>query len=355
MSLPTFVYDGMAAAMRLLPAETAHDLSMQGMASPLFAKLPIPDLRHTNTLGVRHPALGKLRHPIGLAAGFDKNALALPSFHRLHFAALETGTITPKPQPGNPKPRLFRYPDSRAIVNRMGFNSDGHDAVKARLKAAQLERDGDNGMVLGINLGKNKNTANADALGEYLAGFGAFDELADYFVVNISSPNTAGLRELASPAFIKALAEGITTEERAKTFVKLDPDMDKALFQELIAALAEHAFGGAILCNTHRVSWPEAGGQSGQPLTSLSQTFLEWAYEVHRGALPMIASGGVFSGLDVYQRLRRGAFMVQIYTAFVYRGPLTVHKILTELDQELSLRGITDVSEIIGSFYTDPQ
>lgn len=344
--LPNFVYDGLAAAMRLLPPETAHDLSMQAMGSPYFAKLPIPPLVLTSNMAVSHPALGELRHPIGLAAGFDKNALALPAFQRLHFAALETGTITPKPQPGNPKPRLFRYPDSRSIVNRMGFNSDGHEAVKRRLSATDLSA-----MLLGINLGKNKTTPNADALSEYLAGFAAFADHAGYFVVNISSPNTAGLRELASPDFIGALADGLSTADLAKTFVKLDPDMDKALFQELIAALTERRFGGVILCNTHRVDWPQAGGQSGQPLTSLSQTFLEWAWEVHRGALPMIASGGVFSGLDVYQRLARGAFMVQIYTAFVYRGPLTVQKILTELDEELKLRGIAKLSDVIGSFY----
>lgn len=344
--LPDFIYEGLASAMRLLPPETAHDLSMQAMASPQFARLPIPPLAVDHNLAVSHPALGELRHPIGLAAGFDKNALALPAFQRMHFAALETGTITPKPQPGNPKPRLFRYPDSRSIINRMGFNSDGHAAVRQRIADTDI---GD--MVLGINLGKNKATPNADALTEYLAGFATFADFADYFVVNISSPNTAGLRELASPAFIGDLADGLTEAERGKTFVKLDPDMDKALFQELIAALAERKFGGVILCNTHRVTWPEAGGQSGQPLTSQSQTFLEWAYEVHKGALPMIASGGVFSGLDVYQRLSRGAFMVQIYTAFIYRGPLTVQKILTELDEELRLRGISKLSDVIGSFY----
>ncbi|MFW7381030.1 MAG: quinone-dependent dihydroorotate dehydrogenase [Oligoflexus sp.] len=336
------------AMLRMLPAETAHDLGIGILASRWFRMLPVPNFQiNYNGLTVDIPGIGRCRHPIGLAAGFDKNARAPLGFSRLGLAMLELGTITPRPQPGNPKPRMFRLPDQRALINRMGFNSEGSKVVLQRLQKlprSQIE------VPLGINLGKNKDTANAAAIDDFTSGIEQFQHLADYFVINISSPNTQGLRSLANEEFLAQLANDHRAK-RHKLWIKLDPDMSKKDFQSLIEVIGKLGFQGLILTNTHKVDWPEAGGQSGHPLSVAANARLEWAYEVHRGSIPMIASGGILSGLDVLERIIRGAAAVQVYSALVYRGPWAVMKMLRELNAEMMLRGISHLSDVQASYY----
>ena len=336
------------AVLRLLPPELAHDIGIWMLEKGVLDKIPLPSSTEWMTgLATNIPGIGQLPHPIGLAAGFDKNARAPGGFARMGFSFLELGTVTPNPQPGNPKPRMFRYPEQLTLINRMGFNSEGAQVVAGRLK----ELDWDHSRVpLGINLGKNKSTPNDEALSDYLDGLKSFLPYGDYFVINISSPNTEGLRNLAEEEFLDILAKEVPGS-LSKIWVKLDPDTPKDQFQKIVACLMRNQYQGIILCNTHRVDWPQTGGLSGHPLTSISQSRLEWAYEVHQGKMFMIASGGIFSGLDVIERIRRGAHAVQLYSALVYRGPFAVLEILEELSAELKLRGVSCLSDIRGTHY----
>jgi dihydroorotate dehydrogenase len=338
------------ALLRLLPAEAAHDLGMWCLERDLMRFLPAPAYSsNLNGLAMNLPGIGDLSHPIGLAAGFDKNARAPRGFARMGLAFLEVGTITPQPQPGNPKPRLFRLDDQMGLINRMGFNSEGISRVKDRLTEHRWSHEP---VPMGINLGKNKATPNEAAIEDYSLGLESFASLAKYFVINVSSPNTTGLRGLANEHFLRELA---ARHRRLlpKLWVKLDPDMRRSDFQILVKSIADIGFQGLVLTNTHRVEQPQVGGLSGVAVSAQSTACLEWAYEVTRGALPMIASGGILTGQDVYQRIARGASAVQIYSALVYRGPLAVYEMLRELRAEMSLRGVAFLSDIKGSYYKD--
>lgn len=337
-----------AALLRLLPAEAAHEFGIWLLRHGALNCLPAPFFEPW-TVGMRTavPGIGELAHPLGLAAGFDKQCLAPVGFARLGFAFLEIGTVTPHPQGGNPKPRLFRQPDQHAIINRMGFNSDGAQTVAARLRSLDWRHDA---VPLGVNCGKNKATEADSAIQDYLQVIEVFRDLARYFVINISSPNTPGLRDLATPEFIHGLADELGSR-LSGVWIKLDPDMPRREFQAVIEAITERGFQGIIVSNTHRVIEPEVGGQSGHPLAALSLSCLEWAYEVHKGQLPMIASGGVLSGTDVFAKIARGALAVQVYTALIYRGPWVVAKLLRELAAELRLRGFSHVDDARGSHY----
>lgn len=339
----------LTAVLRQLPAETAHDIGMFAMSRGMLDFMPAPKPANVSIpLQVELPGIGRLRHPIGLAAGFDKNARCPSAFERMGMSFIELGTVTPRPQPGNPKPRLFRYPESRAIINRMGFNSDGAEVVLKRLQALQWSPAR---VPLGVNVGKNKQTPSESAVDDFVNGVMAFENYTAWLTVNISSPNTPGLRDLASPGFIRDLACAVGVH-RTKCWIKLDPDMDRQNFQALIEAIRTHEFRGVILSNTHRVEWPEVGGQSGHPLLSPANSILEWAWDVTKGSLPVIASGGVLSGIDAFHKLARGATAVQIYTALVYRGPGAVARICEELAAELTLRGFSSAEEAIGSWYS---
>lgn len=333
------------ACLRLLPAENAHNCGILALESGLLRTLPAPRfVNHGVSMESDLPGIGALRHPIGLAAGFDKNARALHGFEQLGFSFLEIGTVTPKPQEGNPKPRVFRDEGQRAIVNRMGFNSEGSAAVARRIRRAKWTHYN---IPLGINVGKNKSTPTDQALKDYLQGLRTFEDLGRYFVINVSSPNTPGLRALATPEFIKELAQE-AGPLAAKSWIKLDPDMERRHFQTLIETIGTSGFRGLVLSNTHRVECPQAGGQSGHPLLSLSNTVLEWAWQVHKGSIPTIATGGILSGVDVFHKIARGASAVQLYTALVYRGPGAVSRIYEELALELKLRGFGSVRDAIG-------
>ncbi len=337
------------ALLRLLPAEAAHDVGLWLLERDLLDWMPIPSLTPLlDGLESQVPGIGDLAHPIGLAAGFDKNARAPHGFARMGLSFLELGTITPRAQSGNPQPRLFRLEDQLGLVNRMGFNSQGAERVLARLKKLAWNHDP---VPLGINLGKNKDTSAEAAIEDFSHGLEVFSAQARYFVINVSSPNTEGLRGLANEQFLNELAFR-HKKDLSRIWVKLDPDMPKKAFQSLVSALAKAGFQGLVLTNTHRVEQPEKGGMSGHPMALQANACLEWAYEVTQGALPLIASGGILSGQDVYQRMARGACAVQIYTSLVYRGPLAVALMLQELKAEMELRGVKFLSDVKGSFYT---
>ena len=342
------VADAGAAMLRCLPAEVAHELGIWMLESGLADWLPRPNFGSLLS-GMRMdvPGVGQLVHPIGLAAGFDKHGRCPHALRKLGFSFIELGTVTPQPQPGNPRPRLFREPEIRGLINRMGFNSDGASAVAARLKRYRWNHDG---VPLGVNVGKNKQTAAAAARDDYLRGIEAFAGLGRYLVMNLSSPNTPGLRDLATREFIEEMGQELSGRT-SQVWIKLDPDQDRQNFQDVIEAVASSKFAGVILTNTHRVVAPEVGGLSGAPIASMACTRLEWAWQVHKGALPMIASGGIMSGVDVMERLIRGACAVQVYTAFIYRGPWVVLKMLRELADEMKLRGFACAEDAVGTFY----
>jgi dihydroorotate dehydrogenase len=325
----------------------AHQIALRAMASSLRSFLPRPpETGLSRDLSTQLPGIGELRHPVGLAAGYDKDATAIQGWGRMGFSFGEVGTVTPRPQPGNDRPRLWRQKDQMALVNRMGFNGQGVERVAARLSAAAWDHDA---LPLGVNAGKNKLTPQEDAYRDYVEVIHRCQNLARFFVVNVSSPNTPGLRGLATPEFLGELAQELGPKILPRVWVKYDPDMNKASFQALVEATEKWGFQGLVLTNTHRVEWPWQGGQSGHSLATPAAQRLDWAYEVHQGRLPMIASGGILSGGDVFQRLIRGASAVEIFTALVYRGPWAVALILGELEAELHLCQAKSVTEVIGS------
>lgn len=294
--------------------------------------------------------------PIGIAAGFDKNAEAVGPLFDLGFGFVEIGSVTPLPQAGNSRPRLFRLATDRAVINRMGFNSDGHAAVARRL--AGVTRRG----VLGVNLGRNKDSA--DAVADYVGGVRILGPLADYLVVNVSSPNTPGLRQLQDPEPLRRLLtavcearDGIAVERPVPVLLKIAPD----LADDDLAQIADVALGvpidGLVATNT-TIDRPagltdprkaEAGGLSGRPLFEPSTRVLGRLYDLTAGRLPLVGVGGVASGADAYAKIRAGASLVQLYTGLVYGGPNLVGDILADLAALLRRDGFTDLKDAVGA------
>ena len=348
-SLKRFLAEGGAWCLRQLPPEMAHNLGLQLLRSPYFYRhLPgIPpssvDLSVPFPIGTHQHH--RLAHPIGLAAGYDKNGAVLTGLSKLGFSFMEVGTLTPRAQLGNPTPRIFRLSERRELINSMGFPNLGMNTAKTYLENFNHKLGG----WVGINIGKNLITPQDHALEDYLSVLQNLKDQGHYFVINVSSPNTAGLRSLAHPTFFEVLAERISSLESGlltKTWIKLDPDSSPSDFQQNIQSILAKSFAGVILCNTHAVRRPYKGGLSGSSLRSFSLQRLALAREVHEGHLPMIAVGGISTGSDVLQALMLGACCVQIYTALVYRGPWAVIKILQELEEEMSLQGLTSLSEL---------
>ena len=351
MPLKVTLADCLTRFLRNLPAELAHDFAIWGLQRNLVQTFIEPKLLQgeiISGLSLKIPGIGSLKHPIGLAAGFDKNAKCIQALSHLGFSMIEVGTITPKAQSGNPKPRLFRVPDAMGLINRMGFNNEGMEACAQRLETLNWQNDR---CPIGINSGKNKLTSESHAVDDYVAVLTKCKNLGQYFVVNVSSPNTSGLRQLATPSFLGLVIEAVP-DLKSRLFVKLDPDMDRQQLQTIICYLAEQGVQGVILTNTHKVQWPQSGGLSGHSLSATTMSRLEWAHQVHKGSLTMLAAGGIMTGQDVYQALIRGAAAVQIYTAMIYRGPYVVWKMLLELQSELQLRGVTHLEDVVGSYYS---
>ncbi|MGF1562531.1 MAG: quinone-dependent dihydroorotate dehydrogenase [Geminicoccaceae bacterium] len=342
----------LSALARLLPPETAHDLAVPFLAHGLLP--PLGQVRssrlHSQVLGLDLP------HPIGLAAGFDKNAEAHPGLFRAGFAFVEIGTVTPEPQAGNPKPRLFRLSEDAAIINRMGFNSDGLEAVAARLTKRRPKG------VIGINLGKNK--ASADATADYLSGLERLYAFADYIAINVSSPNTPGLRDLQRRDQLDALLAAIMAKRNAlaaggtpkPVLLKVAPDLDDADEHDIADVAKAQAVDGLIISNTtlarpdslRGAAKEEAGGLSGAPLYAASTAQLGRFYRLTGGGMPLIGVGGVASAEQAYGKIRHGASLVQIYTALIYQGPYVALGIAKGLDRLLERDGFSHVSQVIG-------
>lgn len=291
-------------------------------------------------------------NPVGLAAGFDKNAVAFEAALDLGFGFVEVGGVTPLPQKGNPKPRLFRLERDRAVINRMGFNNDGLAVVEARLR-----RRGRRGIV-GVNLGKNKDQADPNA--DYATLAGALCRYADFLVINVSSPNTPGLRALQSAepliGIIRA-ARGVMSAEGPPLLVKLAPDLGRDDLAAVVAVARQEKLDGIVVSNT-TLSRPadlraperaEAGGLSGAPLFPLSTQVLRDVYALTHGEIPLIGVGGIASGADAYAKIRAGASLVQLYSALVFEGPGLVNKIKADLAALLKRDGFASVAAAVGA------
>ncbi len=347
------LFDLATPLLRLLPPEAAHRASISALRAGIAPAPPEPD----------PPSLGialwgwQFPNPIGLAAGYDKNAEVPDAMLRFGFGFVETGTVTPRPQRGNPKPRLFRLVEDRALVNRLGFNNEGLDAVRARL----VRRRGQAGLV-GANLGKNKDSA--DAIADYVAGVYALGAVADYLVVNVSSPNTPGLRDLQRKESLLTLISALKSARAAAAasdppplLLKIAPDLSAGERAEIAEAALETAIDGMIISNT-TVARPadlksrharESGGLSGKPLFAPSTALLAEMWRRTRGDIPLIGVGGVSSGADAYAKIRAGASLVQLYTALVYEGPGLVRRIKRDLAALLVRDGFANIADAVGA------
>ncbi|XP_066503975.1 dihydroorotate dehydrogenase (quinone), mitochondrial [Hoplias malabaricus] len=350
----------MPVLRNLVGAELAHVMSVRLLSLGI-----VPWNRYQDPASLEVKVMGqRFTNPVGMAAGFDKDGEAVDALYRLGFGFVEVGTITPKPQEGNPKPRVFRLVADQAVINRYGFNSCGLLAVQERLKAragvqSELTRAG---KVLGINLGKNK--LSPDAVADYLEGVRTLGPLADYLVVNVSSPNTPGLRNLQGKEELRHLLEKVLKERdsleeknRPPVMVKIAPDLSEQDKQDIAEVITELGVDGLIVSNT-TISRPETlqdpnrneiGGLSGQPLKEMSTQVVREMYSLTKGKVPIIGVGGVASGQDALDKIRAGASLVQLYTALVYQGPPVVSKIKRELHELLTAQGFSNVSEAVGA------
>jgi len=336
-----------AWALRQLDPETAHRLAIRALQmTPLPAPGADDPILKTTIAGL------EMSNPVGLAAGLDKNGEALEGLSRLGFGAVECGSVTPRAQPGNPKPRLFRLAEDRAIINRMGFNNEGLEPFAARLAQRPTRA------AIGANLGANKDTE--DKAADYVAGLRRLAGLADYFTVNISSPNTPGLRALQGREALDDLLGRIheaRPDDGAPVFLKIAPDLIGEEIGMIVEASIAHRIDALIVSNTTlerpaslRSAYKgEAGGLSGAPLKPFAQKALEAAAEAAGGRLPLIAVGGIADGADAYARIRAGASAVQVYSALIYEGPGMVGRIKRDLAARLRADGFASVAEATAS------
>ncbi|KAM9192226.1 dihydroorotate dehydrogenase (quinone), mitochondrial isoform 2-T2 [Dugong dugon] len=355
----------MPALQGLLDPESAHKLAVRFTSLGL---LPRATFQDSDMLEVR--IMGhKFRNPVGIAAGFDKHGEAVDGLFKMGFGFVEIGSVTPKPQEGNPRPRVFRLPEDQAIINRAltlslyryGFNSHGFSVVEHRLRARQQKQTklSEDGLLLGINLGKNK--MSVDAAADYTEGVRVLGPLADYLVVNVSSPNTAGLRSLQGKAKLHHLLTKVLQERDAlkgahkpAVLVKIAPDLTAQDKEDIAGVLG---IDGLIVTNT-TLSRPaslqgalrsETGGLSGKPLRDLSTQTIREMYALTQGRVPIIGVGGVSSGQDALEKIRAGACLVQLYTALTYWGPPVVGKVKHELEALLKEQGFSSITEAIGA------
>lgn len=337
MSLAGLAFPAVRPLLHALDAETAHRLTIRALVIAPPAAAPKSDPRlAVRAFGIDFP------NPLGLAAGFDKNAEVPDAMLGLGFGFTEIGTVTPRPQAGNPRPRLFRLAEDQAVINRMGFNNDGHAAALKRLQA-RTRRGG----IVGVNIGANKDSA--DRIGDYVAGIDAFAPVASYFTVNISSPNTPGLRALQSRAELQQLLARLNDARQAAArppmLLKIAPDLAPDELEDIASCCAGGAVDGIIVSNT-TLSRPglrsplarEQGGLSGAPLLELSTCQLARLFLLTGGRIPLIGAGGVHDAESALLKLRAGASLVQLYSALVYQGPGLVAVILEGIMRELARR-----------------
>lgn len=343
-----------------LDPERAHTLAIHSMAG--LAHLPPVGALVERRLRVSDPRLGqelfglRFPNPVGLAAGFDKQAHAVPAWANLGFGFAEVGTITALAQPGNPKPRIFRLPQDKALINRLGFNSEGSEAVARRLGTWE-EGGRAHRIPLGVNIGKSKLAE--DAANDYVTTFARVAQYADYIAVNVSSPNTPGLRDLQERDALEALIGRLTAANRAPglgkpILIKIAPDLDQATLEAIVGLGRDRGVSGLIVANTtigrSGATSPlveEAGGMSGAPLRPLADDILRRAHALAAG-LPIIGVGGIFSGADAWQKVLAGASLVQVYTGFVYQGAGLPRRINEDLLLLMEQAGARSISEVVG-------
>jgi len=334
-----------------LDPEAAHDLAIKSLKFNPFPKkmFEVEDeqMLKINILGKNFP------NPIGLAAGFDKSAEAYNSLLRLGFGFVEVGTVTPLKQFGNPKPRIFRLENDSALINRLGFNNDGIEVIKSRIKS-----EGKNG-ILGINVGPNKETK--DKKNDFCLGIKSFFDIADYITINISSPNTEGLRDFHDKDKLNDLLFSLNkikkdNKTNIPLLLKVSPDIRESYVIEIAEIAMKNNISAIILTNstnTNRgnlksINKKEEGGLSGVPLQQISTYMIKKFYEQLQNKIPIIGVGGVNSGKSAYEKILAGASLLQLYTSFVYIGPLTAKKIKKELIQILKAEGIKNIKEVVG-------
>jgi dihydroorotate dehydrogenase len=357
------LYACLRPALFALDPERAHRLTLHSAA--LLAATPGGLATLSTVCRYEHPALAltalglRFTNPLGLAAGFDKDGELATPLAALGFGFLELGTVTPRPQPGNPRPRLFRLPEDGAVINRMGFNNGGASALAERLRRLPARP-----VPLGVNLGKNKDTPMERAAEDYVAGLRAVREVADYLVVNVSSPNTPGLRSLQQADELGAIVRALRGEldsaavaaRRPPLLVKLAPDLDRESLERAVQAAVEAGAEGLIATNTtlRRDGLKgrfreEAGGLSGRPLFPLALETVRRVYSLVRGRVPLVGVGGISSPEDAYAFICAGAGLVQVYTALVYQGPGLVPRFKRGLVRLLERDGFRSIAEAVGA------
>ena len=330
-----------------LDAETAHRATIALLK--LLPARPAPDFPaslHSTVAGLEFPS------PVGLAAGFDKDAEVPEQMLSLGFGFVEVGTVTPRPQAGNAKPRLFRLAEDKAVINRMGFNNRGQPAAYARLIECR-HRHG----VIGVNIGANKDSE--DRIADYAAGVRAMSAVAKYLTINVSSPNTPGLRQLQDEGALRALLSAVSEvreKEGPPIFLKVAPDLGEGEPDQIVRAAIQHGVDAIIVANT-TVSRPalksrhagEGGGLSGAPLRPLALKALREFRSASGGEIPLIGVGGIANADDAWERIRAGASLVQLYTAMVYEGPGIARRIALGLAERLKREGFANIAEAVGS------
>jgi len=334
-----------------LDPETAHDLAIKSLKlNPFPSKMfEVEDEQMLNIelLGKNFP------NPIGLAAGFDKSAEAYNSLLKLGFGFVEVGTVTPLKQYGNPKPRIFRLQEDRALINRLGFNNDGMEAIKARIKSNNKKG------ILGVNIGPNKETK--DQKNDFCLGLKSFFDIADYITINISSPNTEGLRDFHYQEKLKDLIIALNKVKKDKEtniplLLKISPDINNGHIPEISDIAIKNNISAIILTNTTNGNRDnlinkmknEEGGLSGDPLDQISTNMIKNFYKELNSKIPIVGVGGVNSGKSAYEKIIAGASLLQLYTGFVYRGPTTAKDIKKELIQILKIEGVKNIKDVIG-------
>lgn len=336
-----------------LDAERAHEIGVKALKSGLAAPFYCDD---DFGFGEIERFELKFANPLGLAAGFDKNCVVVNQLASLGFGFVEIGTVTLQPQKGNPKPRIFRLPDDKALINRLGFNNDGAEIIAERL--SKLKRR----CVVGVNIGKNKDVPNEEAVENYLACFEIIHPVADYVAVNISSPNTPNLRELQQSENLDVLLSALQKRNaelgRKPLLVKIAPDLTNAEIEGLVDVCMSQNIDGVIATNTttsrdglktQGVVRIGDGGLSGRPLARRSNEVISTIYRYSKGKLPIIGVGGIFTAEDAFAKIAAGASLLQAYTGFVYAGPTFARKINSGLEEIVKQLGLKNIDEAVGS------
>jgi dihydroorotate dehydrogenase len=342
------IYKFIKPAIFSTDPEKAHSLAISGIKLGLH---PIDTEKSSNILSQNILNLS-FDNPIGMAAGFDKNGEVPNELLKMGFGFVEVGTVTPRPQEGNPKPRIFRLEEAEGMINRLGFNSKGAEKVKLKLKNRQKIG------VLGVNIGANKDSDNM--MDDYIYGLKTFYKIADYITINISSPNTPNLRKLQQKQNIRELLNLISAEKpincNLPILLKISPDINQTELSDIIEAAIDSKIDGLIISNTtidksmvgKIKNSHQDGGLSGKPLFNLSTRLLAKAYTISEGKIPLIGVGGISNGYDAFLKIKAGASLIQLYTGLVFQGPHVAINIKKELSTLLKEQGFNSIKEIVG-------